>query len=94
MIGLREDQQVRAQLVGKINALFYAANGLCVASGLAPRWAAQQPHNLPQGRFWYTAFCLTGAASRPNAGQARSPQGSVVHPVRAVAESPAWKPVG
>ena len=43
MIGLREDQQVRAQLVGKINALFYAANGLCVASGLAPRWGAKRP---------------------------------------------------
>ncbi len=94
MIGLREDQQVRAQLVGKINALFYAANGLSVASGLAPRWAAQQPKNLPQRRFWYTAFCLTGAASQPNAGQARSPQGTEFQPVRAVAEFPASKAVG
>ena len=55
MIGLREDQRERVQLVGKINALFaqlrdafgasgpVVANGLVVASGLAPRWAAQQP---------------------------------------------------
>ena len=45
MIGLREDQQVRAQLIGKINALFFVVNGLPVASplatgsGLAPRQA-------------------------------------------------------
>lgn len=35
MIGLREDQQVRAQLIGKINALFFVVNGLPVASPLA-----------------------------------------------------------
>ena len=42
MIGLREDQREKAQLVGKINALFpewrdtFVANGLVVARGLVP----------------------------------------------------------
>ena len=42
MIGLREDQREKAQLVGKINALFpewrdtFVANGLVVARRLAP----------------------------------------------------------
>ncbi|WP_155952200.1 hypothetical protein [Pseudomonas sp. CHM02] len=51
MIGLREDQQMKAQLVDKINALFPVVSGLVVVSelvvvsGLAPRWAAQQPQN-------------------------------------------------
>ncbi len=44
MIGLREDQQVKTQLVARINLLFPVA----VASGLAPRWAAQQPQNPSQ----------------------------------------------
>ncbi len=48
MIGLREDQREKAQLVGKINALFpewrdtFVANGLVVARRLAPR------HNKPR----------------------------------------------
>ena len=48
MIGLREDQRVKAQLVARINRLFpvVVASGCPVASGLAPRWAAQQPQNL------------------------------------------------
>ncbi|WP_218061217.1 hypothetical protein, partial [Pseudomonas sp. 25 E 4] len=46
-----------------------------VASGLAPRWAAQQPQNQALSRIRYTAFPLIGGASHPNAGQARSPQG-------------------
>ena len=36
MIGLREDQQVKVQLVARINQLFpVAVNGAVVASGLA-----------------------------------------------------------
>ncbi len=54
MIGLREDQRVKAQLVARINRLFPVVvageppvvSGCPVASGLAPRWAAQQPQNL------------------------------------------------
>ncbi|WP_236278009.1 hypothetical protein, partial [Pseudomonas poae] len=46
-----------------------------VASGLAPRWAAQQPQNQALSRIRYTAFRWSGGASHPNAGQARSPQG-------------------
>jgi hypothetical protein len=54
MIGLREDQRVRVQLVSRINALFPVASGLFVASGLVesshrPRWAAKQPQNQPLG---------------------------------------------
>jgi len=45
-----------------------------VVSGLAPRWVAQQPQKQPLKFAWRTAFVLTGAASQPNAGQARSPQ--------------------
>ena len=43
MIGLREDQQMKAQLVARINQLFPDLRGPRVVSGLAPRWAAQQP---------------------------------------------------
>ncbi len=48
MIGLREDQRLKAQLVARINRLFpvVVAGEPPVASGLAPRWAAQQPQNL------------------------------------------------
>ncbi len=45
MIGLREDQQVKTQLVARINLLFPV---VVVASGLAPRWAAQQPQSPSQ----------------------------------------------
>lgn len=47
MIGLREDQRERVQLVGKINALFaQLRDGLVVVGGLA---AANRParHNKP-----------------------------------------------
>ena len=47
MIGLREDQRERAQLVGKINALFVQLrDGLVVVGGLA---VANRParHNKP-----------------------------------------------
>ncbi|KRP49151.1 hypothetical protein TU75_16355 [Pseudomonas poae] len=50
------------------------ATRLLVASGLAPRWAAQQPQNQALRSVRYTAFVLIGGASHPNAGQARSPQ--------------------
>jgi uncharacterized membrane protein len=54
MIGLREDQRVKAQLVARINRQFPVVvageppvvSGFSVASGLAPHWAAQQPQNL------------------------------------------------
>jgi hypothetical protein len=48
-LGLREDQQVGATLMMRINALFpvpsaiNVASGLIVARGLVPRWAAQRP---------------------------------------------------
>ena len=51
MIGLREDQQVKAQLVARINQLYAVSSGLVVVtelvvvSGLAPRWAAKQPQS-------------------------------------------------
>ena len=52
MIGLREDQQVKVQLVARINQLFpVAVNGAVVASGLAPRWAAQQPQSIGMRRI-------------------------------------------
>ncbi|SAM32712.1 MULTISPECIES: hypothetical protein [Pseudomonas] len=45
MIGLREDQQARVLLVGKINALFPVWRSAVVVSGLAPRWGAKRPHS-------------------------------------------------
>jgi hypothetical protein len=53
MIGLREDQREKAQLVGKINALFpewrdtFVANGLVVVRRLAPspQQASLATHN-------------------------------------------------
>ena len=45
MIGLREDQQMKAQLVATINQLFAVSSSPVVVSGLAPRWAAKQPQN-------------------------------------------------
>jgi len=48
MIGLREDQQVRTQLVGKINALFPVLSEAFVASGLArvgPRSGPKTVHH-------------------------------------------------
>ena len=53
MIGLREDQREKAQLVGKINALFpewrdtFVAKGLVVARWLAPspQQASLATHN-------------------------------------------------
>lgn len=53
MIGLREDQREKAQLVGKINALFpewrdtFVANGLVVARRLvpSPQQASLTTHN-------------------------------------------------
>ncbi|SEE66293.1 hypothetical protein SAMN04490200_5021 [Pseudomonas proteolytica] len=51
------------------------ASGLVVASGLAPRWAAQQPHSRRRRYFRHTEPAGFGAASPPSAGQARSPQG-------------------
>ena len=54
-----------------------AARAPVVASGLAPRWAAQQPHSRRRRYFWHTAPVGFGAASPPSAGQARSPQGGV-----------------
>ena len=45
-----------------------------VVSGLAPRWAAKQPLSLLAMSVRFIALNLTGAASPPNAGQARSPQ--------------------
>ncbi|TDR46820.1 hypothetical protein EDF80_1044 [Pseudomonas brenneri] len=53
----------------------FVARRLLVASGLAPRWAAQQPHSNRRRYFWHTAPAGFGAASPPSAGQARSPQG-------------------
>ncbi|KAF2409481.1 hypothetical protein SAMN04490179_1249 [Pseudomonas antarctica] len=38
MIGLREDQQVKTQLVGKINALFFVVNGLAAGRPLTTRF--------------------------------------------------------
>ncbi len=55
----------------------FVARRLLVASGLAPRWAAQQPHSRRRRYFWHTAPVGFGAASPPSAGQARSPQGGV-----------------
>lgn len=53
MIGLREDQREKAQLVGKINALFpewrdtFVANGLVVTRRLvpSPQQASLATHN-------------------------------------------------
>jgi hypothetical protein len=45
-----------------------------VVSGLAPRWAAKQPLSLLAMSVRFIALSLNGAASPPNAGQARSPQ--------------------
>ncbi|VVN95115.1 hypothetical protein PS834_02199 [Pseudomonas fluorescens] len=53
----------------------FVARRLLVASGLAPRWAAQQPHSNHRRYFRHTAPAGFGAASPPSAGQARSPQG-------------------
>ena len=75
MIGLREDQQVKVQLVARINQLFpVAVNGAVVASGLAPRWAAQQPQSIGMRSIRHSSAAGSGAAAQPNAGQARSPQ--------------------
>lgn len=46
MIGLREDQRERAQLVGKINALFAQLRDGFVASGIVVESGAR--HNKPR----------------------------------------------
>ncbi len=49
------------------------ASGLVVASGLAPRWAAQQPQQTHPSYPRHTEQAGFGAASPPNGGQAPSP---------------------
>ena len=60
MIGLREDQRERAQLVGKINALFpelrdaFGANGSVVVGGLATTSPAH--HSNHQAGGWVASI--------------------------------------
>ena len=49
------------------------ASELVVASGLAPRWAAQQPQQTHPSYPRHTEQAGFGAASPPNGGQAPSP---------------------
>ena len=53
---------------------FVVASGVIVVSGLAPRWAAKQPQSASTQWIRYSSPTGFGAASPPNAGQARSPQ--------------------
>ncbi|OIN46105.1 hypothetical protein BLL37_14620 [Pseudomonas azotoformans] len=77
MGGLREWVEVSLSI-----SRFFVVSGLVVVSqlvvvsGLAPRWAAQQPQNQTLRSTWHTAPIIDGAAAQPNAGQARSPQDS------------------
>ncbi|VVO27292.1 hypothetical protein PS834_04701 [Pseudomonas fluorescens] len=58
-------------------------NGLVVASGLAPRWAAQQPQQTHPTYPRHTEQAGFRAASPPNGGQAPSPQQAPLHISRA-----------
>ncbi len=95
MIGLREDQQMKAQLVARINTLFPDLRGPSVVSGLAPRWAAQQPQNQPLRSARYTLGCLIAprGASPLTTERLSARRGGSLEVTRAVA-CPASKAAG
>ena len=70
MIGLREDQRERAQLVGKINALFVQLrDGLVVVGGLA---VANRPV-VANGLVVASGLAPRWAAQQPQRHAPRSP---------------------
>ena len=82
-LGLREDQQVGATLMMRINALFPApsainvASGACCGEGACPPLGRAAAPVQPTHIFRQTVLAGFGAASQPNGGQAPSPQEAV-----------------
>ena len=72
---------------------FCGLSGLVVASGLAPRWSAKRSHPSHPHSHWKTEPVGFRAATQPNAGQARSPQTSLLTTYKpAAALTPTGKP--
>jgi hypothetical protein len=69
------DQEVTDHaLEPRVPSQLFVASELPVVSGLAPRWAAQQPQSSRMRCVRNYSVDGFGAATQPNAGQARSPQ--------------------
>ncbi len=93
MIGLREDRLERAKLVLQINQLFSVASGAVVASGLAPRWAAQRPQKSWE-RFALQRGASPLATTSPSPQQPHLSQEIVLQPIKLAVVFPASKAAG